>query len=749
MVQVSGEVSAQTPPQEQSAAATAQVKVSWWRRVFKKKVNYIPQMEVTECGAASLSMVLGYHGHHAPLAEVRQACGVSRDGANAKSIVQAARTYGLQAQGAKISDLSQLTQLPLPAILHWDFNHFLVLDRLTKTHAIVVDPASGRRRHGLDEVGRRFTGVALMFQPTEAFKRRPRTRPSLARYRDLLKQHLPSLGQLLVASLTLQALGLVFPVANQLLLDRVIVPQQETWLWGLCIGLCAALVGKALLMVVRSWVVQGLQATLDLSLMERFMGHLLKLPMGFFLQRQAGDLVQRVQSNTTLRDLFSSQSISAILDGFLLMGYAGLMLAYNLKLGLLVLFLGLIRIGVMVALKDRNQQLMASELASAGREGGALVEALTGLETTKASGAGSRMVQRWMHRMVERVNSHLDRRRIEIASSQGMVVLQGLTLGAVFFVGGHEVLAYRMTIGVFASFITLQDLFMQPLESLLTAVNQLQYVGNHLRRLDDVLETAPEPCGTADPGRLQGGIAFESVNFSYNPGAPPAVQNVSLTIHPGEKIALVGPTGAGKSTLARLFLGMHLPSSGSIRFDGRDLRDLDLTSVRNQMGVVLQETFLFNDTVRANLTLNDPEIPLERLKWAARMACIDRVIEDLPKGYDTPVGENGSLLSGGQRQRLNLARALAHQPAVLLLDEATSSLDLETEAKVHANLASLGCTRILIAHRLATVQDADRILVVHGGQIVQEGTFEDLSSQTGIFQVLVQALDGKVLAHVG
>lgn len=746
---MSGGGSEQTPPQERSVPAAEQARASWWRRVFKRRVTYIPQMEVTECGAASLAMVLGYHGHHAPLAEVRQACGVSRDGANAKSIVQAARAYGLQAQGAKIPDLSQLTQLPLPAILHWDFNHFLVLERLTKTHAIIVDPGSGRRRYSLEEVGRRFTGVALMFQPTEAFKCRPRTRPSLARYRILLKQHLPSLGQLLVASLTLQMLGLVFPVANQLLLDRVIVPQQEAWLWGLCIGLSAALVGKALLMVVRSWVVQGLQATLDLSLMERFMGHLLKLPMGFFLQRQAGDLVQRVQSNTTLRDLFSSQSISAILDGFLLMGYAGLMLAYDLKLGLLVLFLGLIRIGVLLALKDRNQQLMSSELASAGREGGALVEALTGLETTKASGAGSRMVQRWMHRMVERVNSHLDRRRIEIASSQGMVVLQGLTLGTVFFVGGHEVLAYRMTIGVFASFITLQDLFMQPLESLLKAVNKLQFVGNHLRRLDDVLETAPEPCGVVNPGRLQGGIAFESVSFSYSPGAPPAVQNVSLTIYPGEKVALVGPTGAGKSTLARLLLGMHLPSSGSIQFDGRDLRELDLTRVRNQMGVVLQETFLFNDTVRANLSLNDPEIPLERLKWAARMACIDRVIEDLPKGYDTPVGENGSLLSGGQRQRLNLARALAHQPAVLVLDEATSSLDLDTETKVHANLASLGCTRILIAHRLATVQDADRILVVHGGQIVQEGTFENLSSQTGIFQLLVQALDGKVLAHVG
>lgn len=715
----------------------------------RRRVPFQPQMEVTECGAASLSMVLAYHGHHAPLPEVRQACGVSRNGANAKSIVQAARAYGLDAKGAKLTDLSQLSQLPLPAILHWDFNHFLVLERLTKRGLVVVDPASGRRTFGLEEVGRRFTGVALVLQPTDAFKPRPRSRPSLGRYKDLLKHSLTSLGQLLLASLTLQILGMAFPVANQLLLDRVVVPQQEAWLWGLAIGLGAALVGKALLMVVRSWVVQSLQAAMDLSLMERFLGHLLKLPMGFFLQREAGDLVQRVQSNTTLRNLFSSQSVSALLDAFLLLGYAGLMLAYNWKLGLVVLALGAVRVGILWALKDRNQQLMASELASAGREGGALVEALTGLETTKASGAGSRMVQRWMHRMVERVNSHLDRRRIEIASGQAMVALQGITLAAVFWVGGREVLAHRMTLGVFASFIALQNLFMGPLESLLNAVNQLQYVGNHLRRLDDVLETAQEPSGALIPERLQGAIEFQDVSFAYSPGAPPAVQHVSLTIHPGEKIALVGPSGAGKSTLARLLLGMHLPGAGTIRFDGRDLRELDLAQLRNQMGVVLQETFLFNDTVRANLCLNDAEIPMERLRWAARAACVEDVIEALPKGYDSGIGENGSSLSGGQRQRLNLARALAHQPAVLLLDEATSSLDLETEAKVHANLASLGCTRILIAHRLATVRDADRILVVHGGQIVQAGTYEELAQQPGLFQVLVQAMEGKEMAHAG
>lgn len=706
--------------------------------ILRKRVSYTPQMEMAECGAASLTMVLAYHGHHASLPEVRQACGVSRDGANALAIVRAAQGYGLEVQGVK-PRMEQLSQLPIPAVLHWDFNHFVVLERLTKVKAILVDPACGRRTMPLDEVSRHFTGVALIFSLTEAFKKKRKTYPSLTKYREIFWQNFPSLSQVLLASLALQLVGLVFPVANQILLDRVIGPKQDAWLWGLAFGLGIGVIAKACITLIRSYVVQGLQNVLDFTLMGRFLDHLLGLPLGFFLQRQPGDLVQRVQSNATIRNLLGSQSISALLDGFLLMGYAGLMLAYNSKLGLVVLAFGTVRVGLLLGLRNRNQQIMASELAAAGQEGGALVEAMTGLETTKASGAESRMVQRWAHRMTQRVNASLERRRLAIGANQVMTLLQGGTMAAVFLVGGHEVLAQRMTTGVFASFLILQNLFMGPLGTLLESVTQLQYLGNHLRRLDDVLETDREPSGSVDPGRLQGAIEFKDVSFAYAPGAPPVIQNVSLSIQPGEKVALVGPSGAGKSTLARLLLGMHLPNAGSIAFDGRDLQELDLQKLRNQMGVVLQETFLFNDTVRANLSLNDEHIPMERLRWASRMACVDTVIENLPEGYAAWVGENGSLLSGGERQRLNLARALAHEPAILLLDEATSSLDVETEASLHANLASLGCTRIVIAHRMATVRDADRILVMDVGQIVQAGTFNELEAQEGLFRMLVHS----------
>jgi ABC-type bacteriocin/lantibiotic exporter with double-glycine peptidase domain len=280
---------------------------------------------------------------------------------------------------------------------------------------------------------------------------------------------------------------------------------------------------------------------------------------------------------------------------------------------------------------------------------------------------------------------------------------------------------------------------MAPLESLLSAFTELQFLGNHLRRLDDVMETVPEASGHENPGRLKGGVSLEGVGFRYSEGSPWILEDIHLEIRPGEKVALVGRTGAGKSTLARLLLGMHSPTTGTIRFDGRDLAALDLQALRCQMGVVLQEPFVFDDTVRANLSLLDPEMPLERVKWAARAACVDKVIERLPLGYKARLGENARILSGGERQRLCLARAIAGEPAILLLDEATSSLDLATEAAVHANLAALGCTRILIAHRLETVKDADRILVLDGGRIAQQGTYAELAAAPGPFQDILDA----------
>jgi ABC-type bacteriocin/lantibiotic exporter with double-glycine peptidase domain len=403
----------------------------------RRRVRFVPQIEMTECGAASLSMILAYHGHHAPLSEVRTACGISRSGADALAIARAARGYGLAAQGVRV-EMEQVGQLTLPAILHWDFDHFLVLERLTSTHAVLVDPASGRRTITLDEMGRHFTGVALMLAPTPSLKPRARTRPSLGKYREIFRKSLPSLLQILLASLGLQVVGLLFPVATQILVDSVVVPHQPAMLWGLGFALAAAVLTKALLSIVRSYVVQGLRTVLDFTLMTRFLNHLLHLPLGFFMQREAGDLVQRVHSNATIQNLVSSQSISALLDGLLLVGYAALMLAFDWRLGLVIIGFGAMRVVLLLVVRERSQLAMAAELTASGREYGALLEALSGLETTKASGAESRMIQRWAHRMTGRVNGALERRKLGIHASHATVLLQGLGTALVFLVGGER-----------------------------------------------------------------------------------------------------------------------------------------------------------------------------------------------------------------------------------------------------------------------------------------------------------------------
>lgn len=707
----------------------------------RRAVPYIPQMESVECGAACLAMVLAYHGRHVSLPEMRQACSVSRDGVNALSILRAARAQGLEAEAFR-AECEDLEQLPLPAIIHWEFRHFVVLERIEKDKgAVIVDPGGGRQRVSPERLGQAYTGVVMAFEPGPGFKARAKVRPSLGKYRALFLGNLPSLGHLLGLSFILQLAGIIFPVGQQILVDRVIVPKQEPWLWGLGAALVAAMVVQSLLTLARSWVLATLQTTMDVELLKGYVGHLMRLPIGFFLLRKPGDLIQRMDSNSSVQSMISSQAVSSVLDSFLVLGYGGLMLAYDLRLGLLVIAIGSLRFVFQALIRNYSRHLLSAELTASGNAGGALLESLNSIETVKAVGAESHMIRRWTDRMVERVNMGLRRQRLDIAAGQVMAVVSSLGSLAVFWMAGREVLDSRMTIGVFSAFLSLRGLFLVPLGSLVGSFGQWQYLSSHLQRLDDIMESDPEPQGTLAPGKLEGRIDLEGVAFGYAPGAPQVVRDLEVHIAPGEKIALVGPTGAGKTTLARLMLGMLIPEEGRIRFDGTDLRDYELPALRRRMGVVLQETFIFNDTVRANLTLNHPGLRLQDLQEAARFACIDTVIEALPEGYDTPLGENGAILSGGQRQRLALARALVHKPSILLLDEATSSLDLETEAQVHANLASLGCTRIIIAHRLATVMDADRILVLDGGRVVQEGRYEELCGQDGLFQDLVEAME--------
>lgn len=707
---------------------------------FRNAVPFMPQMESVECGAACLGMVMGYHGHHAPLVELRQACEVSRDGVNALSILRAARARGFGAE-AYSTEVEELAQVPLPAIIHWNFNHFVVLERLGKRNVTITDPGGGRRTLPREAFGKAYTGVVLVFEPTGEVEPRCATRPSLSRYRGLARRHLSDMGYLLASSVFMQMAALLLPVGQQFLMDRALVPKNESWLFGISLAIIFATLIQTALTAARTWVLETFQCVLDLDLSRGFVSHLLRLPVSFFMVRNPGDLLSRLESNAQIRTLLANQVVSAIMDVTLVLGYGLLMLAYHPRLASVVLLFAVGRLLYQVAIQSITRQILSSELAAAGSASGALIEAVSAVETVKAAGAEWGMVRRYSNKAIQSTNLGVRRQRIGIWSDSVTTLFNTLSNVVIYAMAGSEVLKGDMTLGVFSAFISLQGLFFKPFSSLVGSFSSWQQLRSHLLRMDDVFEEKTEPSGTLQTHRLRGEIALEDVVFRYSPGAPAAIDGVSVRVHPGEKVAIVGPSGSGKSTLARLLLGMLHPQQGRILFDGHELQSFHLESLRAQMGTVPQEVFLINDTLRNNLTLLDKRIPEADLWWALELACLDDVARKLPQGLDTPLGENGSTLSGGQRQRLSLARALARRPSILLLDEATSSLDLATEDRLHHNLAKIGCTRIVIAHRLATVRDADLLLVLDKGRLAQQGTWEKLSEEEGLFSQILGAAE--------
>lgn len=709
--------------------------MSWWRRA--PRVPWVPQMEAAECGAACLAMVLAAHGCHLPPAEVRQACGVSRDGASALGIVRAARALGMEAAGVRLG-VDDLDAIDLPAILHWNMNHFVVLASVDRRGATIVDPGLGRQRITHRELDAAFTGVAVLLVPSEGFQRRAPARASLKRYRRVLGSALPTLFLLFTSAIVLELVGLAFPASTQVLIDHVLPQRQDRWLLAIALCLLGGVVVKLGLSALRARVMASFETVVDVELMSAFVDRVLRLPVLFLQQRNVGDLMSRVHGNAALRTLTTGIATLA-LDGCLTVSYAALMLAYHPLLGGVVVAMAIVRLAASVLLQRTMRQASATELASGARATALVVEAFSALEAVKAAGNSAALERAYQDRLTDELNAGLVGRASSDRSMHIMRVLDGGARATVLWLGGLEVLSDRMTLGVFSAFLVLQTLLERPLASLLTITGQLLTVRSTLTRLDDVLDAPLEPTGEADPGRLSGAIAFEDVTYAYGPTSAEVVADLSFTIVPGEKVALVGPSGAGKSTILKLLLGVVQPTRGRVLVDGRDLRTLDLAAYRRQLGVVLQEPFFFGDTVRANLALASDALSLAEVREAARVACIDDVVRRLPQGFDTVVRDGGARFSGGQRQRLALARALAHRPRVLLLDEATSALDSETEARVQRNLAELPCTQVVIAHRLATIEDADRVLVLDGGRVAQAGSYRDLAARPGLFRDLLHA----------
>lgn len=701
------------------------------------RTPFVEQLSETECGLACLAMVLGHHGKAVSREELRDTLGAGRDGTTARDILNAARHHGLRGRGVKLA-LGGLGRLPPASILHWELNHFVVFEGLAKGGVDILDPASGRRRVPMDEFSRCFTGVALVLEPGEAFAPGEGAKASRGDVAALL-WGAGEWGRIVTTSLLLQALALALPLLTGAIVDRVVPRGDSHLLTVLGVGLAAIVAFHFVTSLLRGHLLLNMRTRFDVGMTFGFVEHLFALPFAFFQRRSAGDLLMRLNSNVHVRQSLTAGVLSGLIDGALTLSYLLVLLVASPAIGGLALGLGALHVAIFGATSARRRGINAALLAKQARAQGYQFEMLAGVETLKAMGAEARAQEQWSHLFVDVLNVSLEEGRLAAAvEAAGSTLRLGAPLAVLWF-GAQQVLEGQLSLGTMLALDALAIGAFTPLSALMSTAIQLQTLGSYLERIGDVRRAPVEQEEGA--GRrvhaLDGRIELDRVSFRYGPLEPLVVEDVSLVIEPGQLVAIVGPSGSGKSTLAGLMMGLHVPSAGRVLFDGSSLGDFNLQSARQKLGVVTQRSYLFAASVRANIALAAPELPFERVVEAAKLAHVHGDIVAMPMGYDTPLTDGGGSLSGGQRQRVALARALATKPSVLLLDEATSALDAVTERKVQEALGGLRCTRVVVAHRLSTVRQADRIFVMSGGRLVEQGRHAELLARAGIYAGLV------------
>ncbi|WP_448319629.1 NHLP family bacteriocin export ABC transporter peptidase/permease/ATPase subunit [Streptomyces sp. CO7] len=703
------------------------------------------QMEAVECGAAALAMVLGHHGRHVPLEELRVACGVSRDGSRAGNLLKAARAYGMTAKGMQM-DTAALAEVAAPAVLFWEFNHYVVLDgmgrRFGRRGVHVNDPAKGRRFVPMEDFDTSFTGVVLVMEPGPDFRRGGRRPGALGALPSRLRGTAGALPAAVLASLLLVLVGAAVPALSRTWIDTFLIGGSTSLLDVLFTSMGACV----LLTAVLTWLQQGnllrgriISSTLSSA---RFLRHLLRLPVTFFSQRGPADLVQRLESNDSVAETLSRDLASAGVDAVVVVLYAVLLHTYDPQLtavGIGVALLNVVAMRVVVRLRATRTAKLRADTARLTNT------AYTGLqliETMKATGGEDGYFRKWAGQHAVTLE---EQQRLGVPTAWLGVVaptLATLNSALILWIGGLRAVEGHITVGLLVAFQALVTRFTAPLTRLNGVAGRIQDFAADVARLKDVENFAPDPLhargGEDSTRRLRGHVELEDVAFGYSPLDEPLLSGFDLTVGPGRQVALVGGSGSGKSTVARLLAGLYAPWEGVIRIDGQRLEDIPRGALAASVSFVDQDVFLFEGTVRDNVALWDPSVPDEAVVDALRDAALYDVVMRRSGGIHSPVEQDGRNFSGGQRQRLEIARALARRPSVLVLDEVTSALDAETELVVMDNLRRRGCACVVIAHRLSTVRDSDEIVVLQHGVIVERGTHQQLLASGGSYARLVR-----------
>ncbi|MFB7599203.1 NHLP family bacteriocin export ABC transporter peptidase/permease/ATPase subunit [Streptomyces sp. NPDC056160] len=704
------------------------------------------QMEAVECGAAALAMVLGHHGRHVPLEELRIACGVSRDGSRASNLLKAARGYGLTAKGMQM-DTAALAEVAAPAVLFWEFNHYVVYDgmgrRLGRRGVYVNDPGKGRRFVPMEDFDSSFTGVVLVLEPGEGFTRGGRRPGVLGALPARLRGTAGTLPAAVLASLLLVLVGAAVPALSRTYIDTYLIGGQSALLGVLfaSMGACVALT------VVLTWLQQTnllhgriVSSTLSSA---RFLRHLLRLPVTFFAQRSPADLVQRLQSNDAVAETLARDLSAAGVDAIVVVLYAVLLYTYDPQLtfvGIGVALLNVVAMRVVVRLRATRTAKLRADTA---RLTNTAYTGLQSIETMKATGGEDGYFRTWAGQHATTLE---EQQRLGVPSAWLGVVaptLATLNSALILWIGGLRAVEGHISVGLLVAFQALVTRFTAPLTRLNGVAGRIQDFAADVARLKDVESFRADPLH-ARPGtggstrRLRGQVELRNVSFGYSPLDEPLLRGFDLSVGPGQQVALVGGSGSGKSTVSRLISGLYTPWEGVIRLDGRHLADIPRGTLAASVSFVDQDVFLFEGTVRDNVALWDPSIPDDAVLEALRDAALHDTVMRRPGGIHSRVEQDGRNFSGGQRQRLEIARALVRRPSILVLDEVTSALDAQTEQVVMDNLRRRGCACVVIAHRLSTVRDSDEIVVLERGTVVERGRHEELVARGGAYAALVR-----------
>lgn len=709
------------------------------------RVPVVMQMEALECGAASLTMVLAYYKKWVPLEQVRVDCGVSRDGSNAKNILMAARRYGLKAQGYRYETETLKAKGTFPCIIHWNFNHFVVLDGFKRNKALINDPARGKITVSMDEFDGSFTGICLMFEPDIHFEMSGKKKSIFDFIQKRLTGARSAIAFVVLTTLITSLVNIIHPVFSRIFMDRLLTRQNPEWFLYFLIGLILFSSIRIIAEIINAIYSMKLEGKLAISSNVRYMWHVLRLPIEFYSQRMAGDIAARKNNNEGIAKSLIDTLAPLILNIFMMIFYFIVMIRYSVVLAIIGMTGVLINVLLNQYITKKKMNIARVMSRDTGKLWSATVSGIEMIESIKSSGAEEGFFERWAGFQASVNTQKVNNAKVNQYLGYIPTLILQIVNSSIFIVGTFLIIENQLTVGMLLAFQGFLSSFLSPAQSLLQSGQIIQEMKVDNERIEDVLDYPTDVDLTTQDSsqmtyeKLKGKIELKNVTFGYSKLAPPLIENFNMTLLPGKKVAFVGTSGCGKSTLSKLITGLYKPWSGEILFDGIPIENINHHILTSSIAVVDQDITLFEDTIADNIKMWDHSIEDFEMILAARDANIHGDILERENGFAYRMLEGGKDFSGGQRQRLEIARVLSQDPTIIIMDEATSALDAKTEEEVVNSIQERGMTCIVIAHRLSTIRDCDEIIVLDHGCVVERGKHQQLYEANGLYTSLVSS----------